>query len=106
MASGEQEVKLGTTAAGFLWDYALARPDGKWTKRRGEATILDGHWHKVSVAGIETSSGEGVGLTITFHVIKNEVVEGDRRRGDLVRVVILNGRAEWKTIATGVEIVD
>ena len=97
---------MGQQQQVFLWDYALARPDGKWTKRRGEATILDGHWHKFSVAGIETRSGEGVGLTITFHVIENEVVEGDRRRGDLVRFVILNGRAEWKTIATGVEIVD
>jgi hypothetical protein len=87
--------------------FAFPRDDGRWTRRAGNVTFVDGFFHKVSVPGIETRSGESFGITATFYVIQNVAGDRGQQRGDIARFVVQNGRLmPMDTVATGVEIVD
>lgn len=97
---------LGITADVTML-FAFPRDDGKWTWRLGSAALVDGHFHKIVLAGIETRSGEGFGITATFHVIQNPMAVGSVLRGDIAKFVVQNGRLiSADVVAKGVEIVE
>jgi prepilin-type processing-associated H-X9-DG protein len=98
--------QLGITAPVVML-FAFPREDGRWTRRAGNVVFVDGHFHKISVPGIETRSGESFGITATFHVVQNAAGDSSVQRGDIARFVVQNGRLmAMDTIATGVELVD
>jgi hypothetical protein len=86
--------------------FAFPRDDGKWTKRPGSVSFVDGHFHKIIVPGLETRSGQSFGITATFHVIQ-DLSADDPQRGNVARFVVQNGRLmSTDVVASGVELVD
>jgi prepilin-type processing-associated H-X9-DG protein len=98
--------KLGITANVTML-FAFPRDDGKWTKRPGNVSFVDGHFHKIIVPGLETRSGESFGITATFHVIQDMVSEGIAQRGNIAKFLVQNGRLmSTEVVAKNVEFID
>jgi len=98
--------KLGITANVTML-FAFPRDDGKWTKRPGSVSFVDGHFHKVVVPGLETRSGDSFGVTATFHVIQDARPEGTTLRGTVAKFLVQNGRLmSGDVVARDVELVD
>lgn len=72
--------------------FALQRDDGKWIKCKGSISFVDGHFHKVAVAGSEFRSGESFGLTGVFYTFVNIYADGPIYRADLTKMIVEAGR--------------
>jgi hypothetical protein len=87
--------------------FAFPRDDGKWAKRPGSVSFVDGHFHKIVVPGLETRSGESFGITATFHVIQDMMPEGTAVRGNIAKFRVQNGRlVSADVVARNAELVD
>lgn len=96
--------QLGITAP-VPMDLAFPLEDGRWARKNAQVVVVDGHFHKISFPGFETRSGEGFGLTATFHVLQNAVEDASPPRGDIHLFVVQNGRlVSMDRIAAGVEL--
>lgn len=73
----------------------LAFPDGKgrWHAVAAEADVVDGAYHKLKFPGFETRSGQGFGITATFHLFDTLVPDEGRFYAKIRNVVVQNGEA-------------
>jgi hypothetical protein len=89
------------------WVFATPRGDGKWTKKRGSVTFVDGYFHQIVIPGLETTAGVGFGVTATCHVVQDLWPDGAVQRGEIARHEFRNGRlVSAEVVASGVELVD
>jgi hypothetical protein len=71
----------------------LVFPDdkGRWHAVSAVAEIIDGAYHKLTFQGFETRSGQGFGITATFHVFDSFVPYEGRFYAKIRKVVVQNG---------------
>jgi hypothetical protein len=103
---GEQILGISASLPLML---AFPRKDGRWALRQGTLHAVDGLHHKIEFPGFESRSGEGFGMTATYHISSStlhETAAGLGVTGDISEVVIQNGAiASVRVVARGVEIV-
>ena len=71
--------------------FVFPRSDGKWVLREGTLSAVDGLHHKIAFPGFETRSGEGFGITATYHIVQNLRNAGPGVIGDILRMIVVNG---------------
>ena len=98
--------KTGITGSVYML-FALPRDDAKWTKKLAKVHFVEGHFHKIELPGLETRSGEGFGITTTFHIIQDMAAEGQTVLGKVAKFIVQNGRLmAVEVVAENAELVD
>ncbi len=72
--------------------FMFPESDGGWRAIQGTMSAVDGHHHKILLPGLETRSGEGFGITLTYHVLQDLKPVGGKMIGKIAKNVVQNGR--------------
>jgi len=100
----KKEDDLGLTANTTML-FAFPHGKDRWQKQLGNVSFVDGHFHKITVPGLETRSGESFGITATFHAVQEAVTNGPLLRGTIAKFIVQNGRViSIEVVARDVEI--
>jgi hypothetical protein len=108
--SAKYQAQLAEQARGITadepWCLAVQIGEGRWMEVNGMISFVDGHCHKIEFPGFMARSGEGSGLTATFHFIEKAWREGDVEHGNIGQMVMVDGLLMTnETIARDVELI-